>query len=97
MKAIIAGVIVALVLAGGAFATGSALDPRVPGLQRQVRALQSQMAGKVDKACVKIMPVVIRPGYVYQLTNGQLVTYKAFDEYDASIDTSYDPVMVAGC
>lgn len=107
MKAIIATTITALVLAGGAFATGSALDPRVPGLQRQIKTLRNNinvMQGqlnatanavnnKLDKSCVQIVPMVIRPGYVIQLSDGSLAIYKAFDEYNASIDHSANRVM----
>ena len=100
MKAIVAVFVTALVLAGGAFATGAALDPRVPGLQRQIRAIkaqvaveQAQLGQKVDKSCVEIVPMVIRPGYVYQLSDGSLTIYQAFDSYDASIDRSPNQIM----
>lgn len=104
MKAVAASFVVALVLAGGAFATGSALDPRVPALKHQIAALSNRVAAveisnsnKIDKNCVGILPIVIRPGYVYQLTNGQLVIYKAFDEWDPSTDSSHNNVMTYNC
>ncbi len=106
MKAVLAAMVVAMVLAGGAFATGAALDPRVPGLQRQIRqtnarvtALQGQLGAKLDKSCIEIVPMVVRPGYVYQANDGSLIVYQAFDEYRQGVDT--DPNMVmqmkAGC
>ncbi len=106
MKAILAAIVTAMILAGGAFATGAALDPRVPGLQRQIRAtnarvnaVQAQLAGKVDKSCVDLVNVVVRPGYVYQLSDGSLEIYKALDEYDPAVDTSFNRMMALrqGC
>jgi hypothetical protein len=106
VKTVIAVAITVLIMAGGAFAAGSALDPRVPGLQRQVRALQShvntlqaQMSGKLDKSCVQYIQLVIRPGYVYQANDGSLIIYKAVDEYNPAIDSTPNKVLVyaPGC
>jgi hypothetical protein len=106
MKVVIAVFVTVLVLVPAAFATGQALDPRVPGLQKQVRllkgqmaAVQGQMSQKLDRSCVEIVQAVIRPGYVYQAADGTLVIYKAFDAYDASTDSSFNSLMQlkAGC
>lgn len=107
MKTVISCAVLVLVLVPTAFATGQALDPRVPGLQKQVRVLKGQMAtvrvqvaetqagldAKVDKGCVEIIPVVIRPGYVYQSNDGSLIIYKAFDEYNSAIDSAPNRLM----
>jgi hypothetical protein len=113
MKVVIAVFVTVLVLVPAAFATGQSLDPRVPGLQKQMRLLRGQMAavqgqvastqdslnGKLDKNCVEIVPVVVRNGYVYQGNDGSLFTYKALDEYNASTDSTFNPLMQlkAGC
>ena len=100
MKAIIACAVVVMVLVPTAFATGQALDPRVPGLQRQVRALnakvngvQTQLSSKLDRSCVQIVPMVIRPGYMYLLSDGTIMVYKAFDEWNSAIDSTPNKIM----
>jgi len=104
MKAVFAVVIAVLVLVPAAFATGSALDPRVPGLQRQVRNLTARVntlsasdSNKIDKSCVNILSVVIRPGYVYQANDGSLIIYKAFDEYNPAIDSTPNHLLDYHC
>jgi hypothetical protein len=106
MKVVLAVLVTVLILVPTAFATGQALDPRVPGLQKQMRLLKGQIAAtqasvnsKLDKSCVETVNVVVRPGYVYQLTDGTLEIYKAFDEYDPAIDSSFNRLMQlkAGC
>jgi hypothetical protein len=113
MKVVLAVLATVLILVPTAYATGQALDPRVPGLQKQMRVLKGQMAAvqgqvaetqvsissKLDKSCVEIVPVVIRGGYVYQLTDGTFVIYKALDTYNASTDSSFNALMQlkAGC
>jgi len=100
MKTLITTAVVVLILVPTAFATGSALDPRVPALKRQITnlnvrmsAVESSNLNKIDKTCVRLIPVVIRPGYVYQTSNGSFVIYKAFDEWNSQIDSAPNKMM----
>jgi len=105
MKVLVAVTAAVLVLVPAAFATGQALDPRVPGLQRQVRALQNRVnvadasianlsEAKLDKSCVDLIPLVLRPGYVAQDRNGNLFVTTAVDTYRPDWgDTSFNRLM----
>lgn len=100
MKTIVAVLVAMVVLVPAAFATGQSLDPRVPALKRQINALnvrvntvQAQVATKLDRSCVEVIPLVVRSGYVYQLTDGSLVIYKAIDEFDSRVDQSHNDIM----
>jgi hypothetical protein len=111
MKAIVTGIFVALVLSSAAFATGSALDPRVPGLQRQIRALNARVnnvessvseanAGlqrMLPRNCISFVNLVVRPGYLYVNNVGTVVVYKAIDEYNPSVDTNPTRIATLNC
>jgi len=90
MKTLLAIIATALICAGSGFATATVLDPRVPGLQRQIRALRVQVSGKLDTRCIEYMDVVVRPGYLYLGTDGSVFTYQAFDQFHAEYG-DYNP------
>jgi hypothetical protein len=83
MKALIAAVLTAAIVAPTAFSVGVAKDPRVPALQRSVRVLQTQMRSvRAEQACEKdVLPVASFSGYLYTADQGTTI------RIDSALDT----------